>query len=162
MMTFPSAPITCSPHRKASASPKSQPSSSDAKTQLLTFLKSPKSSALASSAWHHSHPPVTFSIWGFYFDISEWHVRPARAWTPVFMLHLSNPCTKWKVLSLTKPKGKIYKTKSLCHYITLFIHIHQIHMIFKHIFWITFLNEPELIFSTKLNGFTYYLITVKT
>ena len=33
-------------------------------------------------------------------------------------LHLTNPCAKRKVLSLTKPKGKIYKTKSLGHYIT--------------------------------------------
>ena len=41
-----------------------------------------------------------------------------RAWTPALMLHLINPCTMWKVLILTKPKGKIYKTKSLRHYIT--------------------------------------------
>ena len=34
------------------------------------------------------------------------------------MLHLTNPCAKRKVLSLTKPKGKIYKTKSLRNYIT--------------------------------------------
>ena len=34
------------------------------------------------------------------------------------MLHLTNPCAKQKVLSLTKPKGKIYKTKSLRNYIT--------------------------------------------
>ena len=33
-------------------------------------------------------------------------------------LHLINPCAKRKVLSLTRPKGKIYKTKSLGHYIT--------------------------------------------
>ena len=35
------------------------------------------------------------------------------------MLHLTNPCDKLKVLSLTKPKGKIHKTKSLRHYITV-------------------------------------------
>ena len=34
------------------------------------------------------------------------------------MLHLTNPCAKRKILSLTKPKGKIYKTKSIRHYIT--------------------------------------------
>ncbi len=34
------------------------------------------------------------------------------------MLHLTNPCAKRKVLSLTKPKGKKYKTKSRGHYIT--------------------------------------------
>ena len=32
-------------------------------------------------------------------------------------LHLTNPCAKQKVLSLTKLKGRIYKTKSLGHYI---------------------------------------------
>ena len=31
---------------------------------------------------------------------------------------LTNPCAKRKVLSLTKPRGQIYKTKSLGHYIT--------------------------------------------
>ena len=34
-------------------------------------------------------------------------------------LHRTNPCAKRKVLSLTKPKGKIYKTKSLGNYITV-------------------------------------------
>ena len=38
------------------------------------------------------------------------HLRPC--------LPLTNPCAKQKFLSLTKPKGKIYKTKSLGHYIT--------------------------------------------
>ena len=82
----------------------------------LPFLKSPKSSANASGAWRHSHPLVTFPIWDFYFDISEWHILSARAWTPALMLHLTNPCAKRKILSLTKPKGKIYKTKSLHNY----------------------------------------------
>ena len=88
------------------------------KLNSLTFLKSPKSSANTSSAWRHSHLLVLFSIWDFYFDISEWHILPACASTPALMLHLTNPCVKRKVLSLTKPKGKIYKTKSLGHYIT--------------------------------------------
>ena len=85
---------------------------------LPTFSQIPKSSAHASGAWHHSHPLVLFSIRDFYFDISEWHILSACAWTPALMLHLTNPCNKRKVLSLTKPKGKIYKTKSLRHYIT--------------------------------------------
>ena len=88
------------------------------KLNLLTFLKSPKSSAHASGGRRHSHPPVIFPLWDFFFDNSEWHILPARAWT-CCMLHLTNPCAKRKVLSLTKPKGKIYKTKSLGHYITL-------------------------------------------
>ena len=63
-------------------------------------------------------PRSYFAIWDFYFDISDWHILPSRAWTPALMLHLTNPCAKRKVLSLTKPKSKIYKTKSLGHYIT--------------------------------------------
>ena len=35
------------------------------------------------------------------------------------ILHLTNPCAKRKVLSLTKTKGKIYKMKSLGNYITV-------------------------------------------
>ena len=62
--------------------------------------------------------PVLFPIWEFYFDICEWRILSACAWTPALMLHLTNPCIKRKVLILTKPKGKIYKTKSLRHYIT--------------------------------------------
>ena len=61
---------------------------------------------------------VSFPIWEFYFDICEWRILPAHTWTPALMLHLTNPCAKWKVLSLTKPKGKICKTKSLSNYIT--------------------------------------------
>ena len=60
-------------------------------------------------AWRHLPPPVTFFYLGiFNFDICEWHIIPARAWTPALMLHLTNPRTKWKVLILTKPKDKIY------------------------------------------------------
>ncbi len=98
--------------RLATTSPESQPSSSQAGTQLTAFSPIPKSSAHASGAWRHSHPLVLILIWGFYFNISEWHILSARAWTPALMLHLTNPCTKRKVLILTKPKGKIYKTKS--------------------------------------------------
>ena len=125
MTTFPSAPsppTTCVTRRKASVSPESQPSSSKAGTQLYfseagTQLPDfSQISAHDSGAWHHSHTPGHNSIWDFYFDITEWHILPA------LMLHLINPCTKRKVLSLTKPKGKIYKTKSLGHYITLAEH----------------------------------------
>ena len=112
MMTFP-------PAARPRWAPKVNYLLRTLKLNSLTFLKSPKSPAYAFSAWHHSYPVVTFSVWDFYFDISEWHILPARAWTPVLMLHLTNPCAKQKVLSLTKPKGKIYKTKFFSHYITL-------------------------------------------
>ena len=88
------------------------------KSQL--FLKSQKSSAHASGAWRNSHPLVLIPIWDFYFDISEWYILSAWGWTPALMLHLTNPCTKRKVLILTKPKGKIYETKSLRHYISVY------------------------------------------
>ena len=32
------------------------------------------------------------------------------------------------------------------------------YMIFEHILWITFLNKPELIFFTQLNGFTHFYL----
>ena len=75
-------------------------------------------SAHASGAWRHPNTLVSIPIWDFYFDISEWYILSARAWTPALMLHLNNLCAKRKVLSLTKPKGKIYKTKSFGNYIT--------------------------------------------
>ena len=72
------------------------------------------------SAGPESQPkyPGPIPIWDFYFDISEWHILSACAWTSALMLHLTNPCAKRKVLSLTKLKGKIYKMKSLGNYIT--------------------------------------------
>ena len=78
----------------------------------LLFLKSPNPQPTLPVR------DVTHIPWDFYFDISGWHILSACAWTPALMLHLTNPCTKRKVLILTKPKGKIYKTKSLRHYIT--------------------------------------------
>ena len=61
--------------------------------------------------------PGPKSYLGFLF----WHLLngSARTWTPALMLHLTNPCAKRKVLSLTKPNSKIYKTKSLGNYITI-------------------------------------------
>ena len=106
---------TCGTHRKNSASSESQPSSSDAKTQLTDFSQIQAHCFRCVTSFT---PPSQISYLGFYFDISEWHILSAHAWTPALMLHLTNPCAKRKVLSLTKPKGKIYKTKSLGQYIT--------------------------------------------
>ena len=94
------------------ASPRSE-------SRLSRLEAGTKISAHASDALRHPHPLVLIPIWDFYFDISEWHILSARAWTPVLMLPLTNPCAKRKVLILTKPKGKIYKTKSLSNYITI-------------------------------------------
>ena len=83
------------------------------------FSKSPKSSAHASGTWRHSHPAVTFlsgvSVVTSLNDTSAPRVREHLH----SCLHLTNLCAKRKVLSLTKPKGKIYKMKSLGHYITI-------------------------------------------
>ena len=107
--------------RLASPRSESRLSRSEAGTQLIAFSQIPKSSAHASGPWRHSHSLVPIPIWDFYLDISEWHILFACTWKPALMLHLTNPCTKRKVLILTKPKGKIYKMKSLCHYITWII-----------------------------------------
>ena len=85
----------------------------------LLFLKSHPTLPLRDI----THHLVPIPIWDFYFDISEWHILSARAWTPAVMLHLTNPWAKRKVLGLTKPKGKIHKTKPLGNYITIHLSI---------------------------------------
>ena len=106
--TQPTAGARSAQIRLASASPESQPYSSEAGTQLTAFSQI---SAHASGAWRNPNTLASITIWDFYFNISEWHILSAPAWTPAFMLHLTNTCSKRKVLNLTKPKGKIYKTK---------------------------------------------------
>ena len=115
LSTQPTRSARSAQRRLASPRSESQLSRSDAGTQLTAFSQI---SAHASGTWCHSNPLVTVPIWDFYFDNSEWHILSARAWTPALTLHLTNTCAKRKILSLTKLKGKIYKTKSLHHYIT--------------------------------------------
>ena len=62
-------------------------------------------------AWHHSHPQFNF-----YLGVLPWHLwllhpPPARVWTPASMSAPTHALSR-KVLSLTKPKDKIYKTKN--------------------------------------------------
>ena len=115
LSTQPTRGTRSAQSRLASPTSESQPSSSEAGTQLPAFSQI---SAHASGAWRHPNTLVSIPIWDFYFDISEWHILSARAWTLALMLHLTNPCVKGKVLSLNRPKVKIYKTKSLGNYIT--------------------------------------------
>ena len=104
--------------RLASPSSESQLSRSEAGTQLTAFSQIPKILSPRFRCMTSFTPPGPISYLEFYFDICEWCILPVRGWTPALMLHLTNPCDKGKVLSLTKPKGKIYKTKSLGNYIT--------------------------------------------
>ena len=97
---------TGTPDARPRRASESQPSSSDVFSNL-----SPRFRCVTS---------LTSPIWDFYCDISELHVHSVRAREHLHScLHLTNPCAKRKVLSLTKLKGKIYKTKSLGHYITV-------------------------------------------
>ena len=128
MLTFPSDPTTCGTFRRPQlVSPRRAPKIDflrpSPKLNYCFFFKSPKSSALPGMTSFTS--PVIFPIWGFYCDIFDCHIHPARVNTCTQLTRaLTNPCTKRKVLSLTKPKGKIYKTKndnikkSLRNYIT--------------------------------------------
>ena len=116
MTTFLSAPTnttttTCGTRHKASASSESQPSSSDAKTQLTDFSQIPKILCARFRCMTSFTSPWSYFLSGN--DISSPCAREhLRSCLP-----LTNPCAKRKVLSLTKPKGKIYKTKSHGHYI---------------------------------------------
>ena len=88
LTTQPTCGARCAQIRLASSSAESRHSRSEAGTQLSDFSQIPKSSAHGSGAWRHSHPLVLIPIRDFYFDISEWHILSARAWTSALMLHL--------------------------------------------------------------------------
>ena len=78
-----------------------------AQSQISTnvFFEITKFSAHHFRAWRHSHP-ITFSIWGFYYDICYCHILCVRAWT------VTNVCAPAPVLSQivqshTKPNDKM-------------------------------------------------------
>ena len=112
--------------RKASASPESQPFSSEAGTQLTDFFSNSQNPPRTLPVHDVIYIPRSYFLSGVSIvtsmnDTSAPHAREHLR----SCLHLTNPCIKRKVLSLTKPKGKIYKTKSLRHYITyIYIHIY--------------------------------------
>ena len=123
ILTFPSAPHHHHHHHHARC-PAAKPRRAPKVNRLLRTLELnscffSKISAHASGAWCHSHLLVLFPIWGFILtsvnDASSPHAREHLR----SCLHQTNPCTKRKVLILTKPKGKIYKTKSFGHYTTI-------------------------------------------
>ena len=87
--------------------PKNQLAPSKSETQLTAFFSNPQNPQ-RFRVWHHSHPLPHFLSGVFIVTFLIITSAPrARE-----HLHSTNPCTKRKVLSLTKPKGKIYKTKN--------------------------------------------------
>ena len=117
MLTFPSDPTTCGTPPQitglGSTSSEKQLPSSSVESLLPVFFSNSKILCPSLPGLTSFTSPVLFSIWGFYCDICDCHIHPTRVWTPAL-----NVCTKLtyalsrKVLSLTKPKGKIYKTKN--------------------------------------------------
>ena len=109
----------------ASVSPESQPSLRTQEVNSLLFLKFQKSSAHASGTWRHSSPLVPFLSGVLFWHLWMTHPPRARVNTCAQLTHaLTHPCTTQKVLSLTKPKGKVYKTRSIRNYITFLFYLH--------------------------------------
>ena len=116
MLTFPYEPHHVRhPRRKLLVWPRRAPKIDFLRPSLdlnsLLFFQIPK--ILSASGHDVLHVPGPISYLGFLL----WHLwlsylpRP-RVNTRTQLTHaLTNPCTKRKVRSLTKPKGKIYKTK---------------------------------------------------
>ena len=79
------------------ASPRfeSQHASSSLKSQLTAFFKIPKNPRLSLPGMTSFTSPVSFPIRGFYYDICDCHILPARAWTPALNV-CPYPCTKPK------------------------------------------------------------------
>ena len=108
-------PITWAPDTRPRWASESQPSSSDGKTQL-TFLKSQPMLPVCDVTHIPGHIlNLGFLLWHL------WMTRPLRAHVNAcaHVCTLLTHALSRKVLSLTKPKGKIYKTKSLGYYITM-------------------------------------------
>ena len=120
MLTFLSPfPNTRGTRRKASASSESQPSSLDAKTPLTDFFANPSNPPRTLLVHDVIHIPRSYFLSGVSTVTSLNDTSAPRTCEHLrSCLHLTNPCGKRKVLSLTKPKDKIYKTKSIGHYIT--------------------------------------------
>ena len=103
-------------NRLPSSRLESQLSLSEFKSQLTVFFfkfQNPQH----FRAWHHSRPRAYF-LSGFFIVTSLIVTSAPRVREPLQSMCAPKRCTKRKVLSLSKPKGKIYKTKSLRKYNT--------------------------------------------
>ena len=74
----------------------SQLASSSLKSQLTAFFKIPKNPSPSLPGMTSFTSPVLFPIQGFYYDIYDCHILPARAWTPALNMCPYPP---------TKPNG---------------------------------------------------------
>ena len=83
MRTFPSDPTTCGTPPQtiglASASSENQLPSSSVESQLTAFFSNSKILSPSLPGMTSFASPVTYPVWGFYCDICDCHIRPARA-----------------------------------------------------------------------------------
>ena len=79
-----------SPQRSPRAS-ESQPSRSVSSSQLTDVLEISQNPPRSSSAWRHLHSVTPLPMWAIVTSLSD-----TSAWTPVLLLHLTNPCAEPK------------------------------------------------------------------
>ena len=104
---------------RGARSAQSRLTSRRSESQLTVVFFFQISHILSASGHDIIHVPGPIFLSGVFIVISLFVTSTrTRVNTSAQCVHLTNPCTKRKVLSLTKPKSKIYKTKSLCNYIT--------------------------------------------
>ena len=89
------------------------------KTQLTDFSQISPNPQRTLPVHDVIHSPWSYPLTGIFTLTSVNNTSSPRARQNLrSSLHLTNPCAKRNVHSITKPKGRIYKTKPLCHYIT--------------------------------------------
>ena len=75
---------------------KSQLASPRDKSQLIAFSKITKILSPSLPGMTSFPPPVTFLMWGFYYDICDCHILCARAWTVLNVCTFTKPNqTEW-------------------------------------------------------------------
>ncbi len=119
----------CSPSRAAPVArkfvgpqrtPKVDPSRSVSSSQLNDFFKIPKIlRARFRCMTSFTSPGQILYLWFLFWHLWTTHPPCAHVNTCAQVCTKLTHALSRNVLSLTKPKGKIYKTKSLGHYIKL-------------------------------------------
>ena len=65
-------------------------------SQLTDFFKISPNPPRSSGTWRHPHSVTPLPMWAIVTSLNDTSAPPARARTPVLLLHLSNPCTEPK------------------------------------------------------------------